>query len=80
MTRTSQFLHLTSSAFLCIIPQSMIHLSSSAHFLELLPGPFETILQGLNKNKQAVVVAVKGLLWPSRRNRVLEVNSIDEDD
>lgn len=44
--------------------------STSSHFLELLSGPFETILQDLNANKQAVVAAVKGLLRPSRRNRV----------
>jgi hypothetical protein len=46
------------------------HLSSSNHFLELLPGPFETILQGLNTNKDTVVLAVKQLLQPPRRNNV----------
>ncbi|KAN0139135.1 hypothetical protein V8E53_003024 [Lactarius tabidus] len=48
----------------------MICRSSSNHFLELLPGPFETILQGLNTDKEAVVLAVKQLLRPPRRNRL----------
>jgi hypothetical protein len=55
----------------------MIRRSSSNHFLELLPGPFETIFQGLNTDKVAAVLAVKGLLRPPRRNRV---NAINEDD
>jgi hypothetical protein len=81
VTRTTQFTHLPSFAFLCIVPQGMIRRSASSHFLELLSGPFESILQGLNNDKQAVVAAVKGLLRPSRRNRVPEVNGIgDEDD
>jgi hypothetical protein len=76
-TRTTQFSHLPSFAFLCIVPQGMIRRSSSNHFLELLPGPFETIFQGLNTDKVAAVLAVKGLLRPPRRNRV---NAINEDD
>ncbi|KAN0127724.1 hypothetical protein V8E53_014444 [Lactarius tabidus] len=47
----------------------MIRRSTSNHFLELLPGPFEAILQGLIANKQAVFGAVKGLLQPSRKSR-----------
>ena len=61
----------------------MIRRSASNHFLELLPGPFESILQGLNTDKQGVVLAVKKLLRQSRgsRNRALDVNTIhDEDD
>ena len=83
VTRTTQFMHLPSFAFLCIVPQGMIRRSASNHFLELLPGPFESILQGLNTDKQGVVLAVKKLLRPSRgsRNRALDVNTIhDEDD
>lgn len=80
LTRTTQFTHLPSFAFLCIVPQGMIRQirpSSSNHFLELLPGPFEDILQGLNTDKQAVIVAVKKLLRPSRGN---QANAIDGED
>ncbi|KAN0132137.1 hypothetical protein V8E53_010056 [Lactarius tabidus] len=69
VTRTTQFSHLPSFSFLCIVPQGMIRRSTSSHFLELLPGPFEAILQGLNADKQAVVGAVKALLRPSRKSR-----------
>ncbi|KAF8265263.1 hypothetical protein EI94DRAFT_1702623 [Lactarius quietus] len=64
-TQTTQFTHLPSSAFLCIVPQ------------DLLPGPFETVLQGLNMEKQAVIAAVKELLRPSRRNRANAINIED---
>ena len=76
VTRTTQFTHLPSLAFLCIIPQGMIRRSASTRFLELLPGPFKLILQGLNTDKQGVVLVVKGLLQLSHggRNRVVEVN------
>jgi hypothetical protein len=77
MTRTTQFTHLPSFAFLCIVPQGMIRRSASNHFLKVLPGPFETILQGLNTDKQAIIVAVKKLLRPSRRNQANAIN--DED-
>jgi hypothetical protein len=80
VTRTTQFSHLASSAFLCIVPQGMIHRSTSSHFLELLPGPFKAILEGLNVNKQAVVRAVKALLRPSRKSRVHAANMIDDED
>ena len=81
VTRTTQFTtHLPSFAFLCIVPQGMIRRSTSSHFLELLPGPFESIFQDLNTDKQGVVAAVKGLLQPSCRNRVLKVDTINEDD
>ena len=75
-------MHLPSFAFLCIVPQGMIRQSASNHFLELLPGPFESILQGLNTDKQGVVLAVKNLLRPSRggRNRVLDVDTINDED
>jgi hypothetical protein len=43
----------------------------------VLPGPFETILQGLNTDKQAIIVAVKKLLRPSRGNQANVIN--DED-
>ena len=76
VTRTTLFTHLPSFAFLCIVPQGMIRRRSN-HFLELLSGPFETILQDLNADKQAVLAAVKGLLRPSRRNRVDATNSQD---
>ena len=81
VTRTTQFTHLPSLAFLCIVPQGMIRRSASTHFLELLPGPFESILQGLNTDKQDVVLAVKGLLRPSRggRNRVIEGNTNNDE-
>ena len=59
VTRTTQFTHLPSLAFLCIVPQGMIRRSASTHFLEVLPGPFESILQGLNTDKQGVVLAVR---------------------
>jgi hypothetical protein len=78
--QTTQFSHLASSAFLCIVPQGMICRSTSSHFLELLPGPFEAILEGLNANKQAVIAAVKALLQPSRKSRVHAANVIDDDD
>jgi hypothetical protein len=55
----------------------MIRRSASNHFLKVLPGPFETILQGLNTDKQAIIVAVKKLLRPSRRNQANAIN--DED-
>jgi hypothetical protein len=55
----------------------MIRQSASNHFLEVLSGPFETILQGLNTDKQAVIVAVKKLLRPSRGNQANAIN--DED-
>ena len=80
VTRTTQFTHLPSFAFLCIVPQGMIRRSSSSHFLELLPGPFETMFQDLIANKQAVVGAVKGLLRPSRKSRVGAANAVDDDD
>ena len=81
VTRTTQFTHLPSLAFLCIVPQGMIRRSASTHFLEVLPGPFESILQGLNTDKQGVVLAVKGLLRPSRggRNGVVEVNTNNDE-
>ena len=81
VTRTTQFTHLPSLAFLCIVPQGMIRRSASTHFLELLPGPFESILQGLNTDKQDVVLAVKGFLRPSRggRNRVIEGNTNNDE-
>jgi hypothetical protein len=46
-----------------------------------MPGPFESILQGLNSDKQGVVRAVKGLLRPSRggRNKFLEANTISDE-
>ena len=78
VTRTTQFSHLPLFAFLCIVPQGMICWTSSNHkFLELLPGPFETILQGLNTDKEAVVLAVKQLLRPPRRNRA---NTFNDDE
>ena len=84
VTRTTQFTLLPSFAFLCIVPQGMICRSASSHFLELLPGPFESILEGLNNDKQAVLAAVKGLLRPSRggRNRTTVgevVNTINDE-
>ena len=81
VTRATQFTHLPSLAFLCIVPQGMIRRSASTHFLELLPGPFESILQGLDTDKQGVVLAVKGLLRPSHggRNRVVEVNTNNDE-
>ncbi|KAI9434879.1 hypothetical protein H4582DRAFT_2130928 [Lactarius indigo] len=69
-TRTMRFAHLSSLAFLCIVPPSMVRRSTASHFLELLPGPFENIFQGLNSDSQAVLTAVRGLLRPSRRNRM----------
>ncbi|KAN0130677.1 hypothetical protein V8E53_011570 [Lactarius tabidus] len=80
VTRTTQFSHLPSFAFLCIVPQGMICRLTSNHFLELLPGPFEDILHGLNANKQAVFGAVKELLRPSRKSRVRAANMIDDED
>jgi hypothetical protein len=47
VTQTTQFTHLPSLAFLCIVPQGMIHQSASSHFLELHEGPFQSIFQGL---------------------------------
>ena len=78
VTRTTQFTHLPSSTFLCIVPQGMIRRSSSSHFLELLPGPFETMFQDLIANKQAIVEAVKGLLRPSHRSKGA-ANAINDD-
>lgn len=75
VTRTAQFSHLPSFAFLCIVPQGMIYRSPSNHkFLELRPGPFETILQGLSAEKEAVILAVKQLLRPPRRNNISTFN------
>ncbi|KAH8977094.1 hypothetical protein EDB92DRAFT_2002633 [Lactarius akahatsu] len=79
-TRTMRFAHLPSLAFLSIVPPSMVRRSTASHFLELLPGPFENIFQGLNSDSQAVLMAVRGLLRPSRRNRVVEGNAIDDAD
>jgi hypothetical protein len=81
VTWTTQFTHLPSLAFLCIVPQGMIRRSALSHFLELLLGPFKSILQGLDTDKQGVVLAVKSLLRPSRggRNRVFEVNMVNNE-
>ena len=81
VTRTTQFTLLPSLAFLCIVPQGMICRSATSHFLELRPGPFESILEGLNNDKQGVVSAVKGLLRPSRggRNRTTVVNTTNDE-
>ncbi|KAH9041526.1 hypothetical protein EDB83DRAFT_1628485 [Lactarius deliciosus] len=79
-TRTMRFAHLPSLAFLCIAPPSMVRRFIASHFLELLSGPFENIFQGVNSDSQAVLMAVKGLMRPSRRDRVVEGNAIDDAD
>ena len=58
----------------------MIRRSTSNHFLELLPGPFKAILQGLNANKQAVIGAVKALMQPPHKSKAQTANTINEDD
>ena len=76
-------MHLPSLAFLCIVPQGMIHRSDSSHFLELREGPFQLILQGLIADKQSVVLAVKNLLRPSRggrKDKFFEINTINDED
>ncbi|KAH9007669.1 hypothetical protein EDB84DRAFT_1281451, partial [Lactarius hengduanensis] len=78
-TRTMRFAHLPSLAFLCMVPPSMVRRSTASNFLELLPGLFENIFQDLSSDRQAVLMAVRGLLRPSRRNRV-EGNAIDDAD
>ena len=78
-TRTMCFAHLSSFAFLCIVPLGMVRRSTASQFLELLPGPFENIFQSLDSESQAVIMAVGGLLRPARRNRV-EGNIVDDAD
>ena len=80
VTWTMCFTHLPSLTFLCIVPHGIVCQSSASHFLELLPGPFEHLLQGLNLEKDLVLAAVKGLLRPSRRNKHLETNVIEDMD
>ena len=55
-------------------PLTHSHFSASCHWewfvkllqvLVLLPGSFEPILQDLVTDKEAVILAVKGLSWPS---------------
>ncbi|KAH9016983.1 hypothetical protein EDB85DRAFT_2155512 [Lactarius pseudohatsudake] len=71
------FTHLPSLAFLCMVPPSMVRRSTASNFLELLPGLFENIFRDLSSDRQAVLMAVRGLLRPSRRNRV-EGDAIDD--
>ena len=82
VTWTTQFTLLPSLAFLCIVPLRMVRRTTSSHFLELLPGSFKPILQDLVTDKEAVVLAVKGLLRPSHggRKRVLEGNTVNDDE
>ncbi|KAH9015478.1 hypothetical protein EDB84DRAFT_1679909 [Lactarius hengduanensis] len=80
VTRTARFTHLSSLAFLCIVPNGIVRRSTTSHFLELLPGPFEHIFQGLNSEKDLVLAAVKGLLRPSRKNRHHEASPIEDAD
>ena len=82
VTRTIQFTLLPSLAFLCIVPQGMVHRSASNHFIELLPGSFEDIFQHLysDSEKHVVLGAVRGLLKPPRANKRLAANTIEEVD
>ncbi|KAH9163570.1 hypothetical protein EDB89DRAFT_1859881 [Lactarius sanguifluus] len=74
VTQTARFTHLPSLAFLCIVPNGIVRRrSTTSHFLELLPGPFEHIFQGLNLEKDLVLAAVKGLLRPSRKTGIMKL-------
>ena len=81
-THTMRFTHLPSFAFLSMILQGIVRRSDStaSQFLEHLPRPFENIFHGLISESQAVLTAIGGLLWPSRRNRVVESTKIDDVD
>ena len=80
VTRTTRFTLLSSLAFLCIVPQGMVHRSTSNHFIELHPGSFEDIFKRVYSEKNVVLVAVRGLLKPPRANKHLVANMIEDAD
>jgi hypothetical protein len=75
-TRTMRFSHLSSLAFLCIIPQSSVRRSSSGRFVEL-QGTFCDIFHALLSEREAIITAVRGLMRPSRKRR-LETQVIED--
>ena len=67
-TRTTHFSHLSSLAFLCVIPGSSVQRSSSNLFVELQPGIFCDLFNTLLSENDAVLAAAKGLLTRSRKH------------
>ncbi len=58
----------------------MVCRSTSSHFVELLPGPFEVIFQCIYSEKHVVIGAVRGLLKPPRARKHLTANTINDVD
>ncbi|KAI0258328.1 hypothetical protein BC834DRAFT_847449 [Gloeopeniophorella convolvens] len=63
-TRTTQYSHLQSPAFLCTVPRSAVHQLSEGNLLEISAGNFADIFQSLLSEKLAVIAAVTTLLRP----------------
>ena len=79
-TRTTCFSHVPALAFLCVVPQSAVQRFPSSHFIELKPGPSYDIFCALLSERDAVLVAVKNLLRPSRKRRVEHGAFIEDGD